>query len=199
MFVQVFQGRVTDEAGIRKQMDRWEEELKPTAEGFLGSTSGVSEDGIIIVGSRWASEEDARRNSDRPEQSAWWEETSGYISDPKFYDCTEVDEILGGGSDDAGFVQVIQGRVGDKAKVREAGRSMDDQLSANRPDVLGGFIAWGPDNGFSQFMYFRSETEAREGEKQETPPELAAQMEAWQKEISDVKYIDLKEPRLISK
>ena len=199
MFVQVVQARVKDEAGLRKQMERWEEEIKPTATGFLGSTSGISDDGTFIVAARFESEEAARANSDSSEQGAWWEETSGYLEDPQFYDCTEVDEIMGGGSDDAGFVQVIQGRVKDKAKVRELGRSMDDQLSAARPDVLGGLVAWGPDNGFSQFMYFTSEAEARENEKKETPPEEAAAVQEWQSEVSDVKYLDLKEPRLISK
>jgi len=199
MFVQVVQARVTDEAGLRKQIEKWEQDVKPTAKGFLGSTSGISEDGTFIVAARFESEEVARQNSDSPEQSAWWEETSGYLSDPKFYDCTDVDEILGGGSDDAGFVQVIQGRVKDKEKVRGFGSTMDEELKANRPDVLGGLVAWGPDNGFSQFMYFRSEAEAREAEKKEPTPEAAAQMEEWQNQLSgDLSFIDLKEPRLVS-
>ena len=201
MFVQVIEGRVTDEAGIRKQQDRWEEELMPGAEGFIGSTSGVSEEGIIIIGSRWESEEAARKNSDRPEQTAWWEETSGYVEDVKFYDCTDVD-VWGpnkGGSDEAGFVQVIQGYAKDPARLREIGQMMDRDMPDHRPDVLGGMTAWGPDNGFSDFIYFTSEAEAREGEKKETPPEMQEIMKENMELVSDMRYIDLKEPRLVSK
>ena len=200
MFVQVMQGRVTDEAGLRKQMERWEEELKPTATGFLGSTSGIAEDGTFIVGARFESEEAARTNSDRPEQGSWWEETSKYVEDVEFYDCTDVD-VWGeakGGSDSAGFVQVIQGYAKDKEKVREIGKRMDEGFPNFRPDVIGGMTAWGPDNGFSDFIYFTSEAEAREGEKKEAPPEIESVMKEYMDLVSDLKYIDLKEPRLIS-
>lgn len=201
MFVQVVQGRVTDEAGLLKQMERWEEELKPTAQGFLGSTGGIAEDGTFIIAARFESEEVARRNSDDPKQSAWWEETSGYVADPTFSDCTEVD-VWGqgkGGSDTAGFVQVIQGSAKDKDKVRELGKGMDEKFPDFRPDVIGGMTAWGPDNDFSDFIYFTSEAEARAGESKDAPPEMEAFMKNYMSLVSDLRYIDLKEPRLTSK
>ena len=201
MFVQVVQGRVTDEAGLRKQLERWEEEIQPIAKGFVGSTSGISEDGTWIVAARFESEEAARAHSDSPEQSAWWEETSGYVADPSFFDCKDID-LWGpnkGGSDDAGFVQVIQGYAKDPAKIREIGKAMDEGFPNHRPDVLGGMTAWGPDNGFSDFIYFTNEAEAREGEKKETPPEMEAAMKGYMELVSDLKYIDLKDPRLMTK
>ena len=44
MFIQVIQGKVADEAGLQRQMDRWNEELMPGAveRGYLGSTSGTT-------------------------------------------------------------------------------------------------------------------------------------------------------------
>jgi hypothetical protein len=37
MFVQIFSGRVVDESALWRALDRWEAELRPGAEGFLGS------------------------------------------------------------------------------------------------------------------------------------------------------------------
>ena len=201
MFVQVIQGRASDPAGIRKQMERWDQDIKPGADGFLGSTAGVAEDGTFITAARFESEDAARRNSERPEQGQWWEETSKYLEgDASFYDCKDVDIFGGGGSDDAGFVQVIQGYTDDPAKLREGAEAMNDpSMRDHRPDVIGGFTAWGPDNGFSDFIFFTSEAAAREGEKKEMPPEMQKSFEEYQSLVRDVKYIDLKEPLLISK
>ena len=46
MFVQVISGRVRDAEQLRTRMDRWIAELSPNAEGWLGSTTGVTADGI---------------------------------------------------------------------------------------------------------------------------------------------------------
>src|SRR5437763_1325988 len=72
MFVQVIQGQVSDAARVRGQLDKWAEEVAPGAVGWLGSTAGVTDDGMLIALARFESEEAARRNSDRPEQAAWW-------------------------------------------------------------------------------------------------------------------------------
>lgn len=194
MFVQVIKGKARDEAGLRKQFERWGEELKPGAEGFLGSTGGIAGDGTFITVARFDSEEAARRSSDRPEQGKWWAETEPFLEDVTFTDCTEVDEMLGGGSDDAGFVQVMQGRVTDVEKARSMGREMEPELRKARPDVLGAIAAWHGDGGFTQVIYFESEAAAREGESSSAdqgPPEEF--QELWQ----DVSYIDLSEPLIL--
>src|SRR3712207_2703358 len=103
MFVQVIEATAKDAAALRAQMDAWDREIKPGARGFLGSTAGVTEDGTFIAAARFESEEAARANSDRPEQTQWWEQTAQYIEgDATFYDCRDVDVSMGGGSDDAG-------------------------------------------------------------------------------------------------
>ena len=85
--------------------------------GYLGDTSGVAADGRSIAIVRFESEADARANSDRPEQSAWWAETEKYLGDDvSFTESSDVTPFLGGGSDKAGFVQVMKVSGVDRAR-----------------------------------------------------------------------------------
>ena len=54
--------------------ERWISELGADAPGWLGSTAGVTADGEFVVLARFTSAEEAQRNSERPEQGAWWAE-----------------------------------------------------------------------------------------------------------------------------
>ena len=202
MFVQVIQGKAKNAAGLRKQWERWDQELKPAAKGYLGSTAGVSADGEFIALVRFEDEAAARANSDSPEQSAWWNETSQYLEDLMFHDCTLVDLTDGGGSDEAGFVQVIQGKVKDVEKARELDRATQSQMKELRPDVIGGLVAWHPQNGrFTNSIYFTSEAEARAKEKESSSaPEFEEFMREWEA-LSDgePKYLDITEPWYSSK
>lgn len=193
MFVQVIQGKAKDPAGIRKQFERWNEELRPNARGFLGSTAGVADDGEFIAVTRFESQEAARANSDSPAQDAWWRETEQYLDgEARFYDTTDVGQIGAGGSDDAGFVQVIQGTAKDRATYEQMERDWEPQMKQLRPDVIGGIAAW-QGNDFTQVMYFTSEAEAREGEKKmaEQPQEEDT---GWQQMVDNLKFIDLRDP-----
>jgi hypothetical protein len=200
MFVQVIRGRAKDAPGMRKEMDRWQEELAPGAIGYIGSTGGVTENGEFIVLARFESEEAAQKNSDRPEQDAWFKEFSTHLEgEPTFVNSSETEEWMGGGSDDAGFVQIITGSVTDKEKVREMWQSMpEDAMREMRPDVMGGLVVWDGDN-FVQSIYFTSEKEARAGESQEVPQEQQEQMAQMNALMKDVEYLDLTEPKLYSK
>ena len=197
MFVQVIQGKTKDAAGLREQWERWDRELKPAATGYLGSTAGVTADGEFIALVRFESEEAARANSARAEQGAWWEETSQYLEGPMFHDCTLVDLINDGGSDAAGFVQVIQGKVTDVDRARELDKVTRDQMGEMRPDVIGGVVAWHPQNGrFTNAIYFTSEAEARVKEKESSSsPEFQEFMREWEA-ISDgePQFLDITEP-----
>jgi len=113
VFIQVIQGPATNPAGLRAELDRWRAELQPGAEGWLGSTSGVTDDGRFIAVVRFESEELARRNSDRPEQGAWWNEAAKHLAEVAFHNSTRVRICNEGGSDEAGFVQVLQARTED--------------------------------------------------------------------------------------
>jgi hypothetical protein len=77
VFVQIIQDRAIDPSGICKELNRWQRQLATDADGWLGSTAGTTEDGWSVVVVHFASEEQARRNSDR-EQRAWWRTLSWF-------------------------------------------------------------------------------------------------------------------------
>jgi hypothetical protein len=199
MFIQVITGTVTDTAGFRRSVDRWETDLRPGATGFLGSTGGVTPEGRFIVLARFASAADARRNSERPEQGAWWAEMEKTVRDVDFRDSTEVKMMLGGGSDDAGFVQVMRGHVKDPDKLAEleAGMSkVEAAMQRYRPDVLGDVIVMHADGTYTDAVYFTSEVAARAGETTPPPAELEAVFGAMDAAIAVDEYLDLTEPLL---
>ena len=84
-----------------------------------------------------------------------------------------------GGSDDAGFVQVMEGRVTDRVPRREMVQDDGGGRPADaRTDVLGGQSVLHRDDRFTTVVYFVDEAAAREGERQEPSPEDAAPLEA---------------------
>ncbi len=176
MFLQIIQGTIADRATFEHEADRWAAELKPSAAGFIGGTRGVTPDGIGVLVARFESDEAARANSDRPETTEWWRSMEKAFDAASFKESYEVDTMLGGGSDDAGFVQLIQGRVKDKSAARAMLIGAEGQLVQGRPDILGGLMVWFGNSGeFTQVMYFRSEEEARAGELGEAEEELDEQ------------------------
>lgn len=201
MFVQVFHGHTNDAAGLKRMFDRWHSELASTASGWQGTTAGVTDDGEFIGVVRFESREAAQGNSDRPEQGSWWQETEKYFDgDVTFHDYDDAQLLLGGGSDDAGFVQVIHGKTSKAARLREMENEFQRSLPEMRPDVIGGTMAIKENGGFTQTIYFRSESEAREGERktQERADEDRKTFEEYQALVQDVQYFDLKDPWLTS-
>ncbi|MDQ3680532.1 MAG: hypothetical protein M3378_08335 [Actinomycetota bacterium] len=198
MFVQVIQGRTSDAEALKEQFDRWHEELSADAEGYLGSTAGVSSNGDVIVLARFESEEAARANSDRSEQQSWWEETSKlFEGDVTFHDCDEVETYLEGGSDDAGFVQVMQGRVSDRGRYATLQQELQETLQEERPEVLGMLQAW--DGDFvTTAVYFASEHTAREGEGKAMPDDMLEKLNELRSLAEDLTYTDLGDPWLLS-
>jgi len=196
MFVQVIQGKVKDTDLLTRQMDRWVAEIKPGVKGYLGSTTGITPDGQAITLARFESAEAAASNSDNALQTAWWNETSkAYEGEPTFHDCSTVDTMFGGGSDKAGFVQVIQGRAKDPAAIRSQFSSMEDEVRQARPDILGMAVAFHDDgSGFTQAVYFKSEAETRKTEKATESSEVrSGYMEMFD---GPPTFFDLKSPRL---
>jgi hypothetical protein len=199
MFIQVIQGRVSNPDGVRAALDRWKAELAPGAEGWLGSTGGLTDDGRFIALARFSSEELARRNSDRPEQGAWWDEMSKHLSEAAFHDSARVHLYQGGGSDQAGFVQVIQGHTEDMERLGELGRAQEQAMAEQAPHVLGMTISEHADRpgDFTQAVYFTSEEEARRRER-ERPAESDPGMQEILGMMTDLRYYDLRDPWLDS-
>lgn len=195
MFVQVIQGRVGDADAARATMDRWLRDLRPGAQGWLGGTYGVTDDGLLVAVVRFESYEDARRNSERSEQSGWWDQMSRHFTGKiTFHDCKDVSLLVGGGSDDANFVQIIQGRVRDRDRVLALLEQSSQLISKYRPDVLGATIAIDEDGYLTETVAFTSEQEARLAEKQEMPAEVKSLMDEEMSLLEDVEFLDLHQP-----
>lgn len=195
MFVQVIRGRSADEARILRALERWETDLRPGAEGFLGSTAGIAGDGQFVLVVRFVDEQAARRNSERDEQGAWWAMTEQAFAGPvTFFDSSEVDVSMGGGSDGAGFVQVLFGR-GERERARQVLAQGEEVLRGERPDIIGGVTAWHADGGFIDVAYFKSEAEARAGESQEMSAEGRHLFEQLAIVMPVHEYLDLPNPR----
>ena len=177
MFVQVIQGKTSNPQALDTALNTWVQDLAPGATGWLGSTSGVTEDGRAIAVVRFDSEDDARRNSNRPEQDQWWSETAKlFDGDATFQDSTDVTVDVQGDPDQAGFVQVMQGRTSDPDRARELMDEDPTDWQAFRPEILGTVSVGHDGDGWTMAIYFTSEQAAREGERKEPPPELAELM-----------------------
>ena len=192
MFVQVIKGRVSDAAGLRRQMDRWQKELKPGAVGYLGSTMGVAEDGTCVCVARFADADAAAANGARPEQDAWWSETAKYFDgEPSFRDSSDTSTLLGGPSASAGFVQVMEGTVTDRAKAESMETpEMIEELRSVRPDLLGSLRVWFEGGAFVEVAYFTSEEDARKGE---SSSEFTGPQEEYMALYGEMSFTDLRD------
>jgi hypothetical protein len=196
MFIQVISGKVKDADAFQRLGDRWEAELKPGATGYLGVTEGTTDDGRFVVAARFESKEAAAKNSDRPEQGAWFAEMEKVVDDVTFHDCSRIETLFGGGKDNAGFVQVMQGHIQDAAKADTMfSRAADAEkvLGQARPDVIGEVVAIHDDgDGYTDIVYFSSEADARANEKKEMPAEAQAMMQEFESALVVDEYFDLK-------
>ena len=200
MFAQVIQGKTSDPDGLQAAIDRWIQELAPGAIGWLGTTGGTTEDGRTIAIVRFESEEAARRNSERPEQDRWWAETSKLFDGAAaFKDSSDVTVDLHGDPEQAGFVQIMQGRGTDPERAKQLMAQDADKWAALRPDMLGSVAVGHQGGAYTMVMYFTSEADAREGERKEVPPELHANMAEMNKlSVGEPEFFDLKQPAIRS-
>jgi hypothetical protein len=197
MFAQIIEGKATDAGALRAAGEAWEAQVRPVAQGFLGSTGGVAADGTAILVARFVDRAAAKANNDRPEQSAWFEAHGATMFDgpPTFTESEDVDEFLRGGSNDAGFVQITQGRVADREALADFEARTVKLLVGARPDLIGGLRIWHDDNRFTEVNYFTSEGEARANEARmgET---MADDFEEYMDLVKVDRWIDLTDPVL---
>jgi hypothetical protein len=200
VFAQVFQGTVSDAEAMKAAADQWVRDLAQGADGWLGSTGGTTDDGRFITVVRFESEEAARSNSDRPEQSEWWAETKKlFEGGATFQDSNDVTFDLHGDPDKAGFVQVMQGRGTDPERAKQLMNEDSDKWAAFRPDMIGSVVVGHEGGAYTMVMYFTSEADARDGERKEIPPELQANMEEMNKiSIGEPEFFDLRQPVILS-
>jgi hypothetical protein len=196
VFIQIIQGKCTKQEELRAAMDRWRVECEPGALGFLGGTYGFTDDDMFCAVVRFESREAARANSARPDQGRWWESVEPLFDGPvEFHDCSDVMLMMDGGSDQAGFVQIIRGKADDPDALR-AMMSDTELLHDMRPDILGATLAIEPDGTFTETVAFTDEESARAGEQREMPAEMRERME---RAMHDVRFMDLHHPFFASK
>lgn len=195
MFVQVIKGHTSDPVGLRRQLERWRTDLKPTAVGFEGSTVGIAEDGSVIAIARFTDAGAAQQNSDRPEQTAWWEETAAYFDgEPTFRESTDTSTLFEGGANDATFVQVIEGAVTDRARAEAMETpEMLEQLRTARPDLIGGHRVWFDDGTYIEAAYFTNEADARRGEQSS---DFTSPQQEYMELFGEPTFTDLRDPLL---
>jgi hypothetical protein len=197
MFIQVIEGRTTDPDALHERMMLWERDLMPGAVGFLGSTGGCTESGDCILIARFEDAEAARRNSERPEQDAWWAETEKLFDAPViFHDTTDVEVMTHGSLDEAHFVQVMEGHVTDRARAKALNEEAEPLLADERPDLIGSVTAYYGDGDYTEAAYFTSEAEARAGEQKEMAPAMAERFAEFQQLWQVDRYLDISDPWL---
>jgi hypothetical protein len=197
MFVQVIKGRTRDQALLRQQSERWRDDVRPGAVGFVGGTVGIADDGTFVAFIRFVDEAAAKANSERAEQSAWWRDTSRYFDgEPTFRESSDIATVFDGGSDAAGFVQVMEGTVTDRAKAEALETpEMMEQLRAVRPDLLGSLRVWFAGGAFAEAAYFTNELDARTGE---SASEFSGPQQEYMDLYGEMTFIDIRNPILMS-
>lgn len=191
MFIQIIQGKCTRHDELRAMAQAWRTEVGGGAVGWLGGTYGFTDDDMFVGVVRFDSRESAMANSARPEQTAWAERMMALMDGPvEFHDCDDVMLFLDGGSDDAGFVQIIRGRVDDVDRLK-AMLADTDMLHEMRPDIVGGTLAIEADGTFTETIAFRDEASARQGEMMEVPEPVRSDLEYAMRGAS---FFDLHHP-----
>ena len=190
MFIQVIQAKSSRRDEVLALTEEWNASPEE-GYGFLGATYGFTDDDEYIAVVRFESKEKAMANSARPETDAMAQRMAALMDGPvEFQDCDDVTTWLEGGSDDAGFVQIIQGRTDEPDRIK-AGMTQEDpeEMRRQRPDVIGGTLAFTDDGRFTTTVAFTDEASAREGEKNSEPPEEFTTLS------QDVRFYDLRDPR----
>jgi hypothetical protein len=200
MFIQIIQGRATNPPGIRRDLGRWQRMLAADADGWLGSTTGITEDGWSITVVHFASEAHARRNNDRPEQREWWRDASQHLARVVFHDAPKVHTYRDGGSDQAGFVQILQGHTDHMERMISLGRDQDEVLAREAPHILGVTVAEHADRpgDFTQIVYFTSEQDAQSYDQDSPIEEDEPAQEERRSLMTNLRCFDLRDPQMLS-
>ena len=200
MFIRVIQGRATNPPGIRRDLGRWQRLLAADADGWLGTTTGITDDGWSITVVRFASEAQARRNSARPEQREWWRDASQHLARVVVHDASKVRSYRQGDADAAGFVQIIQGHRGDLEPMVGLGRDEVKALAREAPHILGMTVAEHAERpgDFTQIVYFTSEQDARRFEQEPLAEADEPVLEQLRSLMTTSRSFELRDPQLLS-
>lgn len=199
MFAQFIAARTSDREAYNEHIRRWYQEQSSQAEGWLLGVGGVTARGESLMLILFESEEQARRNSDRPEQGHWWQALLTCLEGaPEVIDSAAVDRYGSGDLMQAGFVQFIRAQVSDQERMRSMSQEMAGDMLELRPDILGGITLWYP-GGSVDVVGFTSEAEARQGEQRQIPADFEEKWGEISSLMSDMRYYDMAQPVLMSR
>ncbi len=194
MFIQIIQGRCTRQDELRAMAEEWAHDLGPGATGWLGGTYGFTDDDQFVGVVRFDSREAATANSMRPEQGEWAGRLMALMDGPvEFHDCDDVTLMMDGGSDSAGFVQVIRGRVEEPDRLK-ALMTDTETLHRARPEIIGATLAFEADGTFTETVAFTSEAAARQAETQDGVEMPAEVRETLEQAMQGATFYDLHRP-----
>lgn len=195
MFIQIMQARCTRQDEMRQVIDEASAALADRA-GWLGGTFGFTDDDRFVGVVRFESEEACRELTGTEKAKAWFERARELCQDVEMRETGDVTMMLEGGSDSAGFVQVMRGHIADPQRFRHlASDEMMTMLHQARPEVIGGTLAVEPDGSFTETVAFTDEDSARKGESANMPEAVREELEAA---YADIEFIDLHEPWFVS-
>jgi hypothetical protein len=138
VFIRIMRGRVVGGAGTRVDLVRWRQEVGSGTPGWQRLTAGVTDDGEAVAVFRFADEAAAWRSTERPEHAAWQATVDRHLSGPAtWYDCPVVSVMKGGDDAEAGFVQVMHGRLVDPVRLAAMRAEVERTLRERAPTCSG--------------------------------------------------------------
>jgi len=193
MFIQMVQGDCTRQGDMRMLVDSWCAGIADE-EGWLGGTYGFTDDGRFVGIARFTNAQACVDSAKRPGSAAFWalalELFDGAVG---IHQSDDVTLMFDGGSEDAGFIQVLTGQLRDAAQMRYllADQDMTAMLHASRPEILGATLAIGADGTFTETVAFTDEAMARQGETIRMPEQVQRTLD---NAVAQVEYLNLRDP-----
>jgi hypothetical protein len=187
------EGRSSRQDEMRGLVDDWCGSMADRP-GWLGGTYGFTDDNRFVGVVRFDSRAACQEAAGGQEAAMWWAGAEALFDEHcRIHESEDVTMMLDGGSDDAGFVQVMCGRIGDADKLRHltTDTQMTSMLHVARPEIIGATMAIERDGTFVETIAFTDEDSARKGEQQDMPQDVRDQLMAA---MADVEYLDLHQP-----
>ena len=193
MFIQMVEGACTQQDDMRMLIDDWCGRMADVP-GWLGGTYGFTDDERFVSVVRYESAAAWEKCCAADDAGLWWAAAEEmFDSAPEIHQSEDVMMMLDGGSDAAGFVQVMRGKVGNPDKLRRimTDRDMTSMLHQTRPEIIGATLLMEDDGSFTETISFTDEDSARKGEAREMPAQVVAEL---QEAMAEVAYYDLHRP-----
>jgi hypothetical protein len=193
VFIQMVLGACSQQDDMRMLVDEWCGQMRGRY-GWLGGTYGFTDDGQFVGVCRFDGPGSAREWAGDAEAGMWWAAAEEVFDGaPEIHESDDVTLMLDGGSDHAGFVQVMRGRVTnlDALKRIMSDHEMTSMLHQARPEIIGATLAIEDDGTFTETVAFTDEATARRGEQSDA---YSDQADEFTSTMEDVRYYDLHHP-----